>query len=56
MFLIPKSTPGKVRPIALASCLFKCLEKMVYFRLSFFIEHNISYLNFNLALEKTNHV
>ena len=40
MLLIPKSTPGKVRPIALASCFLKILEKMIHCRLNFYIEHN----------------
>ena len=40
MLLIPKNTPGKVRPIALASCLLKCMEKIIIFRLSFYIENN----------------
>ena len=40
ILLIPKSNPGKVRPIALASCLLKCLENILIFRLSYYIEHN----------------
>ena len=40
MLLIPKSTPGKVHPIALASCFLKVLEKMIHCRLNFYIEHN----------------
>ena len=40
ILLIPKFLPGKVRPIVLASCLLKTLEKMIYFRLNFFIENN----------------
>ena len=40
MLLIPKSTPGKVRPIALASCLLKCMAKIIIFRLSYYIENN----------------
>lgn len=54
--LIPKSSPGKVRPIALASCLLKCLEKMIYFRLNFFLEHNNLLSPFQFGFRKKSHV
>ena len=40
VFFIPKSTPYKYRPIYLASCLFKLMDKLVYNRLSWYLEHN----------------
>lgn len=33
VFLIPKSTSGKFRPISLTSCLLKVLERMILTRL-----------------------
>ncbi|XP_051159291.1 uncharacterized protein LOC127280379 [Leptopilina boulardi] len=40
IFFIPKSTPGKFRPISLASCLFKITEKLIYNRLLWLIERD----------------
>ena len=34
ILFIPKSTPGKFRPISLASCLFKLMEKLIHNRLN----------------------
>jgi len=34
VFLIPKSSPGKLRPISLTSCLLKILERLILYRLS----------------------
>ena len=45
MLLIPKSTPGKIRPTALASCWLKILEKMIHCSLNFYIEHNNNLLS-----------
>ncbi|XP_070153690.1 uncharacterized protein [Polyergus mexicanus] len=38
VFLIPKSTPGKYRPISLTSCLLKVLEKLILTRLDWWVE------------------
>ena len=40
VFFIPKSTPGKFRPISLASCTFKLMEKLIHNRLIWYLEHN----------------
>lgn len=40
IFFIPKSTPDKLRPISLAPCLVKILEKMINNRLSWWLERN----------------
>ena len=40
VFFIPKSTPNIYRPISLASCLFELMEKLVYSRLGWYLEHN----------------
>lgn len=41
IFFIPKSAPGKFRPIALASCMLKLMEKLIFNRLSWFLEHHL---------------
>ncbi|KMQ93494.1 rna-directed dna polymerase from mobile element jockey [Lasius niger] len=38
VFLIPKNTPGKFRPISLTSCFQKIQEKLVLLRLNWWIE------------------
>lgn len=38
IFLLPKSTPGKFRPIALASCFLKLCEKLISNRLIWWLE------------------
>ena len=38
IFFIPKSDSTKFRPISLAPCLLKILEKMIYFRLNWWLE------------------
>ena len=40
MFLLPKTTRRKFRPIALASCFLKILEKLILYRLNHWIENN----------------
>lgn len=40
ILFIPKSKPNSYRPISLASCLFKLLEKLIHARLVWFVEHN----------------
>lgn len=40
IFFLPKSSPGKFRPISLASCLFKISEKLIYNRLIWLIERD----------------
>lgn len=40
VFLLPKSTPGKFRPITLASCMLKLMEKLIITRLSWWVEAN----------------
>lgn len=37
-YLIPKTTPGKFRPISLTSCCLKTLEKLILLRLDWWIE------------------
>lgn len=39
VFLIPKPTPGKFRPITLASCVLKLFEKIVCNRLNWWLEN-----------------
>lgn len=39
-FFIPKTNSNKVRPISLAPCLLKVLEKMINERLMWWLEHN----------------
>lgn len=41
VFLIPKSTPGKLRPISLTSCLLKIMEKVLATRLQWWTESNL---------------
>lgn len=38
MYLIPKNSPGKYRPISLTSCILKILEKLVLTRLDWWVE------------------
>lgn len=38
IFLIPKSTPGKFRPISLTSCVLKTMERLVLMRLDWWLE------------------
>lgn len=40
VFLVPKSSPGKLRPISLTSCLLKVMEKVISSRLQWWIENN----------------
>ena len=40
IFLLPKTTRRKFRPIALASCFLKILEKLILYRLNHWIENN----------------
>lgn len=37
---IPKNESSKVRPVALASCILKLTEKIINFRVTWFIENN----------------
>lgn len=41
VFLIPKSAPGKFRPISLTSCLLKVLEKLILVRLDWWVESSV---------------
>lgn len=38
VYLIPKTTPGKFRPISLTSCCLKTLEKLILLRLDWWME------------------
>ncbi|EFN62498.1 RNA-directed DNA polymerase from mobile element jockey [Camponotus floridanus] len=38
IFLIPKSSPGKFRPISLTSCCLKIMEKLILLRLDWWME------------------
>ena len=38
VIFIPKSSPGKLRPIFLASCMLKMMEKLIHSRLNSFLE------------------
>lgn len=40
VFFIPKSIPGKFRPISLASCLLKLFERLIHARLLQWLESN----------------
>ena len=40
IILLPKNTRRKFRPIALASCFLKILEKLILYRLNHWIENN----------------
>ena len=40
IFFLPKTTRRKFRPIALASCFLKILEKLILYRLNHWIENN----------------
>ncbi|XP_070169673.1 uncharacterized protein [Polyergus mexicanus] len=40
IFLIPKNSPGKFRPISLTSCLLKLTEKLIHSRLEWWMEKN----------------
>ncbi|XP_023703181.1 uncharacterized protein LOC111862205 [Cryptotermes secundus] len=40
IFFIPKPDKGKVRPISLAACLLKIMEKMINMRLNWWLEYN----------------
>lgn len=38
VYIIPKSSPGKFRPISLTSCILKLLEKLILQRLDWWLE------------------
>jgi hypothetical protein len=41
VFFIPKEDKKKVRPISLAPCLLKVLERMIKMRLYWWLEYNL---------------
>ena len=38
MFLVPKKSKNKIRPLTLASCMLKLVEKLIAMRIIFYIE------------------
>ncbi|KAM0731572.1 putative RNA-directed DNA polymerase from transposon X-element [Formica fusca] len=52
VFLIPKTTPGKYRPISLTSCCLKLLEKLILLRLDWWLEHNLKLPNSQFGFRK----
>ena len=52
IIFIPKNNSSKARPISLASCLLKLFEKLINYRLTWFIEHNQLIPNFQFGFRK----
>lgn len=54
VFLIPKATPDKLRPISLTSTLLKILEKILATRLQWFCEEKKLFLKTQFGFRKGN--
>jgi len=52
VFLIPKSSPGKLRPISLTSCLLKVLERLILYRLGWWVESSLILPPFQFGFRK----
>lgn len=49
---VPKSTPGKFRPISLNSCFLKILENLIFCRLDWWVEKEDLLPSFQFGFRK----